>query len=423
MAERKGWHLFEAIGVELEYMLVDRQSLDVRPVCDQLFVSVSGKVDADISFGDIAWSNELALHVVEMKTDGPAASLAGLADRFQEHVRKINGYAAGQGWRLMPGAMHPWMDPDREMQLWPHEYTAVYQAYNRIFDCRGHGWSNLQSTHLNLPFLGDEEFGRLHAAIRLVLPLLPALAASSPVYGGRISGWQDSRMEFYRTNSQRVPSLTAGIVPEPVFTRADYEREIFRRIYADIAPLDPEGVLQDEFLNSRGAIARFGRGSIEIRVLDIQECPQADLALAELIVAVLKGLCAGRWESSESQQRVETAGLQELMRDTIRNGMATVVESAELRRQFGWREGRCTVGELWSSLAGELAGEDAGLARQMERDQPLEVVLREGNLAERILRRLGAAPDRAVLKAVWSELCDCLENGRMFRVAPAVDRD
>ena len=41
---------------------------------------------------------------------------------------------------------------------------------------------------LNLPFSSDEEFGRLHAAIRLLLPLLPALAASSPL------------VEVYRAN-------------------------------------------------------------------------------------------------------------------------------------------------------------------------------------------------------------------------------
>ena len=76
--------------------------------------------------------------------------------------------------RLLPTAMHPWMDPDRDLRLWPHEASAVYEAFNRIFSCRGHGWANLQSAHINLPFANDEEFGRLHAAIRAVLPIIPA---------------------------------------------------------------------------------------------------------------------------------------------------------------------------------------------------------------------------------------------------------
>ena len=81
---------------------------------------------------------------------------------------------------LLPTAMHPWMDPHTETLLWPHGNRDIYHTYNRIFNCQGHGWSNLQSVHVNLAFKGDEEFGRLHGAIRLLLPLLPALAITSP---------------------------------------------------------------------------------------------------------------------------------------------------------------------------------------------------------------------------------------------------
>ncbi len=90
---------------------------------------------------------------------------------------------------------------------WPHEYSPVYEAYDRIFDCRGHGWANPQSVHLNLPLTGDDEFGRLRAAIRLLLPIMPALAASSPVIDGRLTGLMDSRLEVYRTNRRRSRRL------------------------------------------------------------------------------------------------------------------------------------------------------------------------------------------------------------------------
>src|SRR5690606_7705226 len=112
---------------------------------------------------------------------------------------------APMGAMLMPTAMHPWFDPATETRLWPHEYSPVYETYNRIFGCQGHGWSNLQSMHVNLPFANDEEFARLHAAIRLALPILPALAASSPLVEGRVTGLADSRLDFYRFNSRRLP--------------------------------------------------------------------------------------------------------------------------------------------------------------------------------------------------------------------------
>jgi glutamate---cysteine ligase / carboxylate-amine ligase len=152
--------------------------------------------------------------------------------------------------------MHPWMDPRRETRLWPHGNRAIYKTFDRLFDCRGHGWSNLQSTHLNLPFRGDEEFRRLHTAIRLLLPLLPALAASSPFVEGRAAPMLDMRLEVYRHNCARVPSIAGRIVPEWVPTPACYEERILARIQRDLEPLDPERRLHAEWVNARGAIAR-----------------------------------------------------------------------------------------------------------------------------------------------------------------------
>lgn len=409
------WKLFEAIGVELEYMLVDAESLNVRPACDQILADAAGRIESEVSFGPIAWSNELALHVIELKTDGPAKKLEGLDRLFQEHVGRINSFASGHGWRLMPGAMHPWMDPDRELKLWPHEHNTVYEAYDRIFDCRGHGWSNLQSVHLNLPFDGDEEFARLHTAIRLVLPLLPALAASSPVYAGRISGLADSRMEFYRTNSARIPSLTAGIIPEPVTSQAGYQEEIFDRIYSDIAPYDPEGVLRDEFLNSRGAIARFGRGSIEVRILDVQEAPLADLAICELVVAVLRELVAGRWTGMDEQLAVSGELLRALMVDSIRDAERAPVADAGFLRQFGIAFPGMKMGAIWGHLAADLAAAHPRLGLLLAPGGPLDVILKEGTLSSRLLRDVGPEPARERLSTTWRRLCDCLDAGRMFR--------
>ncbi len=414
MSLRQKFGLFDVFGVELEYMLVDSETLDVRAVCDEVIRQVCGEVRPEISFGRIAWSNELALHVIELKTDGPVEHLDGLHRPFEEHVRKINRECAAQGWRLMPTAMHPWMDPDRELKLWPHEYNPVYEAYNRIFDCRGHGWANLQSVHLNLPFQGDEQFGRLHAAIRLVLPLLPAIAASSPVYAGRVSGIADSRMEFYRTNSARIPSLTAGIVPEPVYTQDEYEQKIFQKIYADISPHDPDRVLQDEFLNSRGAIARFRRGSIEIRVLDVQECPWADIAICELIVALLRALVAGTWSSWADQKTADTTLLQTILFDSIRNADRTVIDSPDYLRQFGCGDSSLTVGQLWHQIVDQLASSSPRIRHLAEPQCPLGIILKQGNLSRRIVDRTGPEPDREDLRRVYAELCECLNSGRML---------
>ena len=410
-------HLFDAVGVELEYMIVDDQQLNVSPVTDRLFESVAGRIVSDIDHDDIDWSNELVAHVVELKTAEPATSLEGLAESFQKHVQTIDGKLEGIGARLLPSAMHPWMDPVREMHLWPHDYSEIYAAFNRIFDCRGHGWANLQSMHLNLPFCGDtkpdDEFGRLHAAIRLVLPLLPAIAASSPIMDGRVTGLMDNRLEVYRTNARRLKSVVGRVIPEPVFTRDDYQRQIFDPMFKEIAPYDPDEILRDEFLNARGAIARFGRGSIEIRVIDIQECPAVDLAVAQATVAVLKSLVAEQWSSVTDQQYMPVEPLHDVFLATLRDADEAVINDADYLKLLGWHGGGDSVRaiDLWNDLISRCG---VSVAKDSAGNDPLQTILDHGPLARRLVKSLSNEPSREELVSVYRDLADCLTAGRVF---------
>jgi glutamate---cysteine ligase / carboxylate-amine ligase len=405
-------HLFEAFGVELEYMIVDTRTLQVKPIADELIRAEAGAYVSDVERGTLAWSNELVLHVVELKTNGPAPDLGRLAAMFQQEVSRINAILARHDAMLLPSGMHPLMDPATDTRLWPHDYNVVYETYNRIFNCQGHGWSNLQSTHLNLPFADDEEFARLHAAIRLLLPILPALSASSPLVEGRYSGFCDTRLEVYRQNQARIPAIAGSVIPEAVFSQADYQAQILDRAYRDIAPYDPEGVLQDEFLNSRGAIARFSRGAIEIRLLDIQECPQADLALLQVVVAVLQQLVAERWASFKNQKTWHHEELAEIFLEVIQHGMDTLITNAAFLHLFGISQTICTARGLWQHLWQEVR-ENQPLAPEVA--AVMEVLLGQGNLSERITAALGSDPDASAIVRVYRRLSDCLAAGTLFR--------
>lgn len=402
-------HLFDGFGVELEYMIVDRHSLAVAPLADQVLQAQAGSLQNQVEVGTLCWSNELVLHVIELKTNGPARSLKGLADQFQDSIGQVEAHLAALGGRLMPGGMHPWMDPLTETRLWPHGDSSIYEAYNRIFGCQGHGWSNLQSSHLNLPFQGDEEFGRLHAAIRLLLPLLPALAASSPIVGGRFSGLLDYRLHAYQQNQRKIPQIAGTLIPEPAFTRAAYQQQVLEPIYQAIAPYDPEALLQEEWLNSRGAIARFDRCSIEIRLLDIQECPRADLAIIDLLCSVLKAFVEERWSSYEEQKSWAMGPLAKWLAATIGDAGKTRIHAPGYLNLFGFAGKQTTMGELWQHLAGALRPEL--IARK---DQPLSVILNQGTLARRILKTAGTSPTRLQLADIYGRLCDCLSAGEMF---------
>lgn len=348
------WHLFERIGVELEYMIVDAETLDVKPVCDRLMERVAGEPVSEVERGDIAWSNELALHVLEFKTNGPVASLEGLATRFRAEIAHANRILGGEGARLLPTGMHPWMDPHRETRLWPHEYSPIYFLYDELFDCSGHGWSNLQSAHINLPFSGDEEFRRLHSAIRLVLPFLPIIASTTPFVEGHLTGYADNRLRYYANNQRRFPAITGRVIPDVIRSEEEYRACIHGPIRDAVAAHDPDGLLDPHFLNSRGAIARFDRGAIEVRVLDLQETPEQDIAVIEFAVEMVRALVEERWSSLDAQEQPGTESLAHALFQGIASGDFVVDETVS--RGFGLRGARSArdlLGDVYDSLAAE----------------------------------------------------------------------
>jgi glutamate---cysteine ligase / carboxylate-amine ligase len=409
--KKRPLHLFDGYGVEMEYMIVDRDTLELLPVSDKLLQSMAGRIVNEYSRGPFAWSNELVLHVIEIKSDGPSVSLAGLGRDFQNEIRVVNEKLGSLNAKLMPGAMHPWMDPFTEMKIWPHENNPIYDAYNRIFDCRGHGWANLQSTHLNLPFNGDEEFEQLCAALRILTPLLPALSAASPIADSEKKPFLNYRMEVYRTNSSKIPFVTGRIIPERVFTRDDYYSSIFKPMYRDIASYDPEGILQDEWLNSRGIMARFDRGAIEIRVIDNQECPKADIAILQLFVAATKRMTEKAWSSLNDQKMWGEEELYDILMAIVKDGEKAVIANPDYLSLFGFNKPAVEAGDLWQHLYEQV--KDSEMIDD-ESQKVLNVIFRDGPLARRILNALPDDFQKEDLKRVYGKLCDSLEAGELF---------
>ena len=72
-------------------------------------------------------------------------------------------------------------------------------------------------------------------AVRLVLPLIPALSAASPYLEGRRQPYLDARLDTYRRNQARVPQIAGLVVPEPILGVADYHATILAPMYAAIA--------------------------------------------------------------------------------------------------------------------------------------------------------------------------------------------
>jgi carboxylate-amine ligase len=404
------YHLFHGYGIELEYMLVNKDTLAVMPVADDLLKYELGEIGSDFENGMITWSNELVLHVIELKSTKPENDLDALEKAFTRNISRINTILDEWNAMLLPSAAHPFMDPFNETRLWPHDNNEVYELYNRIFNCSGHGWSNLQSTHLNLPFAGDEEFAQLHASIRMLLPLLPALCASSPLLDGKLSGMLDTRLSYYKTNQSKIPSITGMVIPEATFSYHDYDKLIYSAIEKDTREFNQENILDPVWVNSRGAIARFDRGSIEIRIMDIQECPAADLAIVNTIVHVLKALVEGKFCSLNDQMKMDTSVLSGLLDQISVHGGQARIENSDYLAAFGLLS-PVTAKELWQHLLIKIPPHTYFDKKSRE---IINTILDKGSLAERIIHSLKEDNSLDNIKIIYRQLGKCLSENTLF---------
>jgi gamma-glutamyl:cysteine ligase YbdK (ATP-grasp superfamily) len=199
-------------------------------------------------------------------------------------------------------------------------------------------------------------------------------------------------------------------VPEVIHGEAEYRATILEPIWADTAPLDPDGVLRGEFANARGAIARFDRGAVEIRVLDLQEHPRFDLAIAALISGVVRALAEQDPEARAAQDALETDALHAVFLATMLEGEAAIVTDTALLAALGLGDARrLRAGEVWAALVERVA---PSLPPALAEDA--RALVRRGTLARRLLRAVGPHVRRERLAEVYRALVDGLARGDAF---------
>ncbi len=299
--------------------------------------------------------------------------------------------------------MHPLMDPATG-RTWRRAGRPIYETYSKLFNLGTHGWMNVQSCHLNFPFGTEEQTVALHNSITCLLPYLPALTASSPVYEGKLGPLVDNRLGFYGRNQERFPLHAGDVVPEYMTGYAQYKREILSPIYRTLARVPEAARLRHEWVNSRGAIVRFMRDAIEIRILDTQECVRMDIACALFIRAALttltRELLEGKWSLPDRANLIED------YRAVVRQGRNAPVTASLWGERRPRNAGRLLLDLLERSSTDAEAGAVPYFGLVQRR-------LTHGSLSERIRARLlrsrkaDPSPDR--IRAVYSELADCLE--------------
>ena len=405
------YRLFEVTGLELEYAVVD-DALEPQCLVEKAFRAIAGRPTSDVDLETIGFSNELAAHVFETKTLDPVADLADAERALVDGIGRFAAVLRARfGARLLPTGMHPVMRPS-DTHLWRRSGRAIYETYARLFPIHEHGWLNVQSCQVNLPFgVSEAETVALHNAVACLLPYLPALAASSPIYEGRFGPSVCNRMAFYKANQRRVPEIAGRIVPEYMTSVAQYRQDVFERIYAALDRIEGTARIRHEFVNSRGAILRFDRDAIEVRVLDLQECPKMDIAIATFVrraaMALVRALQDGRLRLPEHAILVEDYDA-----CVVHGGKARVFAPHLVLGS------RATGGTVSATAALtcllEMAARDASPSETAYL-QLVETRIRSGNLSERIRAAVEphASTDTAragAIRGVYLELAGCLDT-------------
>ncbi|MGA2162114.1 MAG: glutamate-cysteine ligase family protein [Methanoregula sp.] len=271
------------IGTEHEYSVNDAQ-FTALPVSDQIIKSICGSFASEILFGEVKLGKELQKTVLEFIPRVPASGPLALESMLMQGIRKFYHIFPTQ-YHLLGLGMHPTLTPGRTA-VWDHDEGEYYEAYDRLFNIRQHGWLNIQALQVNLSYTGEKDLLMQYNRIRTLLPYIVALTASSPMVEGRLTGTMDNRLIYYRENQKEIPQICNGIIPARLRSVAEYQKAQ-EQIFTELRARDAE-ILCEEWLNSSGLIIRFSRGCLEIKAPDEQECIRSDMAVAALVTSLLR---------------------------------------------------------------------------------------------------------------------------------------
>jgi hypothetical protein len=164
-------------------------------------------------------------------------------------------------------------------------------------------------------------------------------------------------------------------------------------------------------LNSRGAIARFDRGAIEIRLVDIQECPDADIAIAEWEVALLKGLVEGRFANDSQIRALDTDALAKILLATTRFAEKTVISDRDFLKIWNIDASEIIASELVQKITDRVKDKISTHSQAL-----LASMFKRGTLASALVKNVGADPDRDDFVYEYGRLAHCLAENRLYGV-------
>jgi hypothetical protein len=369
-----------AIGTEHEYSINDKKCRPLA-ISDRIIEKIAGKVQHEVAFGGILVSKELQKHAIELIPARPG-NLFFLESNLYQGLSELYR-ATNHEYGFMGLGMHPLLKLD-ETSYWDHDEQEYYQAYDRLFNIKQHGWLNIQALQINIPYHDLEELVAMFNKIRSLMPYLVAVSASSPMVEGKLTPYMDNRLVYYRQNQAAIPSICHNILPEKLENVHDYV-QINRQIYSELKKCNAE-ILCREWVNSRGVIVRFTRKCLEVKAIDEQECLHSDMAFSAFLLALLR---------SDLVLEEDESTLLAMLEDAMRCGVAGM--RPELERLLAAAEKSATIEE--------------------KRYLPLVAKrIEQGSLAEIMVQKLKETNGR--IEPVLEQMQWCLKENRPYSAEP-----
>ncbi len=346
-------HHFEGprytVGIEEELMIVDRSSFDLVSAIDSILDEEppSGKVQP-----------ELLESVLEIATS-PCANVPSVGAELVALRAHARERARVHGLELGAAGTHPFARWEDQRVVGADRYRGLVRQLG--FVARQ---ELVFGMHVHVGMADPEETVRAANGMRSYVPLLIALAANSPLWRGELTGLMSSRVPIFRAFPRvGLPPMFEGW--------SDFERRV--------ETMSACGMIEDYTYLWYDVRPHPRLGTIEIRAMDSQTRVEHTIALAALVVSLVKMLVE-RGEDLPPPATWEI--LDENRWLAARHGLeADLFDSAT-----GERRG---VRELTSGLLAELAphARELGCEAQLT---GVEDLLREGN---------GAARQRIVFEA------------------------
>ena len=388
--------------IEVEYIIADRDSMEAVPLAEKLIKKAAG-CEKSVTYSSpdsectILWSLTKHDYIVKFSAQISRANIREAEKILHNQILEANRMLEEFNAVLYASAVYPLPGSGSAKK-------SCSSCSDRPEDIRNLIENSVFNYHymkLYLHFNNEEEFFRLHTAVRLIMPLLPALTSGSPVIGNCETEVQDSGLEIFRHKLSRKGKACGSIIPRPVRNRKEYEESLNQCLNCDSSGKD--AALVDE---CKALTADFEKGMLGVSIFDMQESPHVDFAVVRFVTYVLELIVNCRC-GAERQASVSNDELLKIFDNITKDGLKGIADNEKYLKLLGIEDQtRMSAWGIWMLLAKKVK-DYAGL-----KIPPVENILKTGALSERIVK---AAEQRSV-KETFQELAECLEENIMMLV-------